>query len=105
MYLSTGILLLLYIKCGLLFISIVAGLILLPGNVVNLIMSPIVGALFDRFGARYFCIIGFLLMFISAITFAFMISDTTPVWAIILAFMILFLGISLVIDRKSTRLN
>ncbi|MEP9853271.1 DHA2 family efflux MFS transporter permease subunit [Staphylococcus aureus] len=100
--LSTGILLPLYIKGGLLFSSIVAGLILLPGNVVNLIMSPIVGALFDRFGARYFCIIGFLLMFISAITFAFMISDTTPVWAIILAFMILFLGISMVMMPAQT---
>src|SRR5699024_8282096 len=100
--LSTGILLPLYIKGGLLFSSIVAGLILLPRNVVNLFMSPIVCALFDRFGARYFCIIGFLLMFISAITFAFMISDTTPVWAIIRAFMILFLGISMVMMPAQT---
>ena len=58
-FLSMGILLPLYLKGALLFNSIIAGLILLPGNAINLILSPIVGSLFDRFGARYFGIFGF----------------------------------------------
>lgn len=100
--LSMGILLPLYLKGALLFNSIVAGLILLPGNAINLILSPIVGSLFDRFGARYFGIFGFLLMFIAAITFVLMISVSTPVWAIILAFMVLFFGISMVMMPAQT---
>ena len=50
--LSTGILLPLYLKGALLFSSVIAGLILLPGNAVNLLLSPVVGSLFDRYGAR-----------------------------------------------------
>lgn len=100
--LSMGILLPLYLKGALLFNSIIAGLILLPGNAINLILSPIVGSLFDRFGARYFGIFGFLLMFIAALTFALMISVSTPVWAIILAFMVLFFGISMVMMPAQT---
>ncbi|MCE5007646.1 DHA2 family efflux MFS transporter permease subunit [Staphylococcus equorum] len=100
--LSTGILLPLYLKGALLFSSVVAGLILLPGNAVNLVLSPVIGSLFDRFGARYFGIIGFVLMFIAAISFAFMISASTPVWAIILAFMVLFCGISMVMMPAQT---
>lgn len=44
--LSTGILLPLYLKGALLFSSVIAGLILLPGNAVNLLLSPVVGSLF-----------------------------------------------------------
>src|SRR5699024_4032300 len=94
--LSMGILLPLYLTGALLFNSFIAGLILLPGNAINLVLSAVVGSLFDRFGARYFGIIGFLLMFIAAMAFALMISVSTPVWAIILAFMVLFFGISMV---------
>ena len=100
--LSTGILLPLYLKGALLFSSVIAGLTLLPGNAVNLVLSPIVGSLFDRFGARYFGIIGYLLMFIAAMTFALIISASTPVWAIILTFMVLFFGITMVMMPAQT---
>lgn len=100
--LSAGILLPLYLKGALLFSSVIAGLILLPGNAVNLVLSPVVGSLFDRFGARYFGIIGFLLMFIATLTFALTISASTPVWAIILAFIVFFMGITLVMMPAQT---
>lgn len=100
--LSTGILLPLYLKGALLFSSVIAGLTLLPGNAVNLVLSPVVGSLFDRFGARYFGIIGYLLMFIAAMTFALIISASTPVWAIILTFMVLFFGITMVMMPAQT---
>src|SRR5699024_39391 len=88
--LSMGILLPLYLKGAVLFNSIIAGLILLPGNAINLVLSPVVGSLFDGFGARYFGIIGFLLMFIAAMAFALMISVSTPVCAVIFVFMLFF---------------
>lgn len=100
--LSTGILLPLYLKGALLYSSVIAGLILLPGDAVNLILSPVIGSLFDRFGARYFGIVGFLLMFIAAITFTLTISASTPVWVIIIAFIIFFIGISMVMMPAQT---
>ncbi|MGD6769994.1 DHA2 family efflux MFS transporter permease subunit [Staphylococcus arlettae] len=100
--LSTGILLPLYLKGALLFSSVIAGLILLPGNAVNLLLSPVVGSLFDRYGARYFCIFGFATMFIATLIFTLTISTTTPVWIIICAFMLLFVGISMVMMPAQT---
>ena len=100
--LSTGILLPLYLKGALLYSAVIAGLILLPGNAVNLVLSPVIGSLFDRFGARYFGIIGFFCILVAAIIFAVIISASTPVWAIILTFMILFAGISLVMMPAQT---
>lgn len=78
--LSTGILLPLYLKGALLVSAAVAGLALLPGNVVNVIMSPIVGGLFDRFGARVFVIIGSVIVLIGNFLFLTFISASTPVW-------------------------
>lgn len=100
--LSTGILLPLYLKGALLYSAVIAGLILLPGNAVNLVLSPVIGSLFDRFGARYFGIIGFFCILVAAIIFAVIISASTPVWAIIITFMILFAGISLVMMPAQT---
>ncbi|PTI59976.1 MFS transporter, partial [Staphylococcus succinus] len=92
----------LYLKGALLYSAVIAGLILLPGNAVNLVLSPVIGSLFDRFGARYFGIIGFLCILVAAIIFAVIISASTPVWAIIITFMILFAGISLVMMPAQT---
>lgn len=100
--LSTGILLPLYLKGALLFSAAMAGLILLPGNAVNFILSPIVGALFDKIGARRFTIIGFIFVLIGNIVFLSTISSQTPAWQIILGFMILFLGLTMVMMPAQT---
>ena len=50
--LSTGILLPMYLKGSLLFSAAVAGLLLLPGNAVNVIMSPIVGTYLIKLDQR-----------------------------------------------------
>jgi MFS transporter, DHA2 family, lincomycin resistance protein len=100
--LSTGILLPLYLKGALLFSAAMAGLILLPGNAVNFILSPIVGALFDKIGARLFTIIGFIFVLIGNIVFLSTISSQTPAWQIIVAFMILFFGLTMVMMPAQT---
>lgn len=93
--LSTAILLPLYIKGALLFSAAAAGLMLLPGNALNFILSPIVGSLFDKWGPRYFVISGFVLIVIATISFISVISADTPVWQIVVPFMILFAGLTM----------
>ncbi|MEH7225291.1 DHA2 family efflux MFS transporter permease subunit [Bacillus sp. JJ1566] len=102
MILATGILLPMYLKDALLLSAAAAGLILLPGNAVNVIMSPIVGTLFDKFGARVFVIIGSIVMVIANFMFASVISSTTSGWLIIVAFMIFFFGITMVMMPSQT---
>ncbi|GAB3053752.1 lincomycin efflux MFS transporter Lmr(B) [Virgibacillus ainsalahensis] len=93
--LSTAILLPLYLKGALLFSAMVAGLLLLPGNAINFILSPIVGSLFDKWGPRYFVIIGFILVLLANISFVTVISATTPAWQIVASFMLLFVGLTM----------
>ena len=100
--LSTAILLPLYLKSALLFTAVMAGLILLPGNAVNFVMSPIVGALFDKWGPRVFIITGSVIVLIGNIMFITVISATTPTWQIIVAFMILFFGLTMVMMPSQT---
>ncbi|MBM4761760.1 DHA2 family efflux MFS transporter permease subunit [Bacillus sp. B15-48] len=100
--LSTAILLPLYLKGALLVSAAVAGLLLLPGNAVNVVMSPIVGALFDKWGPRYFVIIGFIFVLLGNISFVTVLSSQTPVWQIIVSFMVLFFGLTLVTMPSQT---
>lgn len=104
--LSTAILLPLYLKGALLFSAAMAGLLLFPGNAVNVIMSPVVGTLFDKFGPRVFVIAGSIIVVIGNIMFATVISSTTPAWQIITAFMILFFGLTMItIPSQTNGLN
>ena len=100
--LGSGIILPIYIKGSLMFSAIMAGLILLPGNIMNLILSPIIGQLFDKFGAKIFGIFGFVILFISMLIFAFTISAHTPVWMIICNFMLMFIGITMIMMPAQT---
>lgn len=93
--LSTGILLPLYLKGALFYSALVAGLLLLPGNFVNFAMSPFVGSMFDKIGPKKFNIIGYILVIIASVIFLVSISATTPVWQIVVAFVILFAGLTM----------
>ncbi|KKK39877.1 multidrug MFS transporter [Mesobacillus campisalis] len=100
--LSTGILLPMYLKGALFFSAAMAGLLLLPGNAVNFVLSPIVGALFDKVGARRFTIIGFIFVLAGNITFLATISSHTAAWQVVVAFMILFFGLTMVMMPAQT---
>ncbi|HZG72486.1 MAG TPA: MFS transporter, partial [Chondromyces sp.] len=104
--LSTSILLPMYLKGSLLFSAMVAGLLLLPGNAVNVIMSPVVGTLFDKIGPRKLVIIGSFIVLVGNIIFVASLSATTPAWQIIVAFMVLFFGLTMVtIPSQTNGLN
>lgn len=100
--LSTAILLPLYLKGSLLLVASVAGLVMLPGNTVNIVMSPIVGGLYNRLGPRVFVIAGFLIVLLGNAAFLLTLSTTTPVWQIIAAFFVLFIGIPMVMMPAQT---
>lgn len=93
--LSTAILLPLYLKGALLFTAAAAGLILLPGNAVNFVLSPVVGGMYEKIGPKKFLITGFSLIVIANAGFVLLLSDTTPGWQVILLFIIMFLGLSM----------
>ena len=100
--LSTAILLPMYLKGSLLYTAAVAGLLLLPGNFVNLILTPIIGAFFDKVGPRKFVITGTIFVLLGNLIFVSVIASTTPAWQIVVAFIILFIGLSMVTMPSQT---
>ena len=102
MILSVAILIPLYLKQVLGYTALAAGLLMLPGNVLNIIMSPIVGTSFDKVGAKIYTRIGYTLIVISALLFVLVISATTPVWQIVVLLVVFFLGISMTIMPAQT---
>lgn len=93
--LSTSILLPIYLKNVLAYSALVAGLLLLPGNFVNFAMSPIVGSTLDKIGPRKFNVFGYICVLVANIMFLSTLSATTPVWQIVMAFIILFFGLTM----------
>lgn len=61
------------------FSPIEAGLLLLPGAILMGIMSPIAGALFDRFGARWLAVAGLLVTIFTTWEFTKLTADTSYV--------------------------
>jgi EmrB/QacA subfamily drug resistance transporter len=78
-----------------------AGLALLPGAVISGIMSPIVGRIFDKVGARWLVVIGLTIM--SAASFAFTaLSPSTTLTYITVLYGIRMFGLSMVMMPVST---
>lgn len=102
MILSVAILVPMFLKTVLGFAALTAGLCMLPGNILNIIMSPIVGTNFDKVGAKIFTRIGFTLILVSMIVFLTTISATTATWIIIVNLCVFFVGVSMTIMPAQT---
>lgn len=98
---STMILLPLYLQTGLALTAFTAGLVLLPGGVLNGLMSPITGRIFDKFGPRGLVIPGFAIMLIM-LWFMSNVTIETPVSMVIVMHSILFIGVSMVLMPAQT---
>lgn len=102
---STMILLPLFLQKALLMTALTAGLTLMPGGIVNGIMAPISGKLFDKFGPRVLVIPGLLLVCAATWLFTRISADTTSGY-IIFVHVVLLVGISLVMmPAQTTGLN
>jgi DHA2 family lincomycin resistance protein-like MFS transporter len=71
-----------------------AGLLLLPGGLMMGLLAPVVGRLFDRFGARKLVIPGAALVSAALWQMA-MLGQVSPLWPVLLAHMTLSIGLAL----------
>ncbi len=71
------ILLPLYLQTARGFTALEAGVLMLPGALVMGLMSPAVGKLFDRFGAKWLSIIGITIILATTYTFTNLTDSTT----------------------------
>ncbi|MNO30360.1 putative multidrug resistance protein EmrY [compost metagenome] len=99
--LSVSILLPMYLKGSLLLTAFAAGLLLLPGGIVNGIMSPVTGRLFDKHGPKYLVIPGFVITTILAYLFSG-VSTSTSQPIIIIMHTCLFIGVAMIMMPAQT---
>lgn len=99
--LTANLLLPIYLQDGMFFTALFAGLILLPGGILNGIMSPINGRLFDRFGPKWLVLSGFIIASLALWAFT-NLESTTSVGVIIGVYMCLMLGTSMVMMPAQT---
>lgn len=70
-----------------------AGLILLPGSILNGLLSPIMGHLFDRFGPRLLMIPATIIL-ASTMFILSRLTAHTPIWVIIVSYILLMVSVS-----------
>lgn len=70
-----------------------AGLLLLPGSLLNGAMSPFMGALFDKVGPKVMMIPATIILAATMFMFSNLSADT-PQWVIIVGFMMIMLSVS-----------
>lgn len=78
-----------------------AGLILLPGAIVNAVMSPVTGRLFDRIGGRILAVFGLIIMTVTTYLFSKLTLETSYTYLVIL-FSIRSFGMSMVMMPVQT---
>lgn len=98
---STMILLPLYMQKVLLLSSFGAGLVLLPGGLINGFLSPVMGKLFDKFGPRWLVIPGMLLMIAVIYLMSRMSVSENAIYVVIL-YAVLLIGMAMVMMPVST---
>ena len=90
-----------YIQRGLMLPIAMAGVVLLPGGLMNAIFSMISGKLYDKIGAKKPVLIGFALSAVGTIILLFTTAGT-PVWYVIMCHMILLIGVPLGMSPSQT---
>jgi len=98
---ATITLLPMFLQSVLLVTAFQSGLIMLPGSVVNGLMSPVTGKLFDRFGARVVMIPGLLIVCMAMYLFTGFTLESSSL-QIILTHCLFMLGVSLVLVPVQT---
>jgi len=78
-----------------------AGLLLLPGAIINAVMSPVTGKLFDKIGGRILAVIGLIIMTVTTYLFSKLSLTTTYAYLMIL-FSIRSFGMSMVMMPVQT---
>lgn len=104
-FFSSAIMLPMFMQGVLLITAFKSGLILLPGGIVNGVMAPISGKLFDKFGPRILIIPGLTIAVISLWQFT-RFNEATSTSFIVSVHIALMIGIALVMmPAQTTGLN
>ena len=98
---SQAILLPMFLKTGLAITGLIAGLILLPAEACNGIMSVVIGRLMDKYGPKWLVIPGFALLIVTTFLFSG-ISRDISIAAFILLHIGLIIGVTMISSPSQT---
>jgi MFS transporter, DHA2 family, lincomycin resistance protein len=90
-----------YMQMSLLVAAFTTGLILLPGSLLNCILAPTIGKLFDKYGPKAVITPGTLLVVIGYALYA-QFGTGTAIWLIVVTHIIMMLGIGAVLASVQT---
>lgn len=99
--LSSMLILPMYLQQGQGYTAFKAGLIMLPGGIINGLMSPIMGRLFDKYGPKWLVIPGLVIVAASLWFFSSITAASTIVFVIVLH-STLMIGISMIMMPAQT---
>jgi DHA2 family lincomycin resistance protein-like MFS transporter len=99
--LGSAILLPIYLQNVLHVSPLVTGLLVLPGGVMMGVLGPVVGRLYDRHGPRALLIPG-VAVGTGALVLLALVTETTPLWFVLGAHILLSVGLALVLTPLFT---
>ncbi|HLR11587.1 MAG TPA: MDR family MFS transporter [Sporosarcina sp.] len=98
---ASEIILPMYMQGPLMLSAATAGLVLLPGSLLNGIMSPFMGHLFDKFGPRVLMIPATLILSGTMFMMSRM-TEHTSVWVVVIGYMLIMLSVSAIMMPAET---
>ena len=98
---ASEIILPMFMQGPLMLSAATAGLILLPGSILNGIMSPVMGHLFDKFGPRVLMIPATLILSGTMFMMSRM-TEHTSVWVVVIGYMLIMLSVSAIMMPAET---
>ena len=99
--LSLLVILPLYMQLVLLIAAFTTGLVLLPGSLLNCVLAPTIGRLFDKYGPKAVITPGTILVVIGYAIYATMGTDTA-LWLIVVTHIVMMMGIGAVLASTQT---
>ena len=90
-----------YMQMALVMAAFTTGLILLPGSLLNCILAPTIGRLFDKYGPKAVITPGTILVVIGYVLYS-QFGTGTPIWAIVVTHIVMMLGIGAVLASVQT---
>lgn len=79
-----------------------AGLVLLPGSILSGLMSPVMGALFDKFGPKVMMIPATVILSGTMFMMSSQLSMDTPLWFVVTGFILLMVSVSAIMMPAQT---
>ncbi|CAM3294190.1 MDR family MFS transporter [Filibacter tadaridae] len=98
---ASEIILPIYMQGPLALSAATAGLVLLPGSILNGIMSPFMGHLFDKFGPRVLMVPASLVL-CGTMFMMSRLTTETPLWVVIIGYILLMLAVSAIMMPAET---